>query len=79
MVNLAERENILNWSKKYCNNAKLTDADDFAYVIDKTIEAMEHAGVTSESMAGMSQSFGTNIGGFDIRSLLSPYKKLKSL
>lgn len=76
---MTEREKILEWCKLYCNNAALIDSGGFSYAIDQLSEAMARTGVTSESMAGMSQSFGANEGGLDIHGLLSPYKRFKSL
>lgn len=76
---MTEREQILNWSKKSCNNPDLLDDGDFAYVIDQIIESMAKAGVTSESIDGLSQSFGTNEGGLNIKSILSPYRRVKFL
>jgi hypothetical protein len=48
-------------------------------VIDKLVEVLEHSGVISESIAGMSQSFGTNNASIDINGLLSPYMRFRSL
>lgn len=76
---MTEREKIIEWCKSYCNNTSLTDSGGFSYAVDQLTEAMGRAGITSESMAGMSQSFGKNEGGFDIHGLLSPYKRFKSL
>lgn len=76
---MTEREQILNWAKKACNNPKLTDEEDFALIIDQIIESMAQAGVTSESIDGLSQSFGVNEGGLDLKRLLSPYRRLKAL
>ena len=76
---MTEREQVLAWCRLYCNNPLLTDWGDFTFILDKIIEAMTHAGITSETMGGMSQNFAKNEGGFDIHGLLSPYKHLKMI
>lgn len=76
---MTEREQILNWAKKYCYNPDLVDEGDFAYAIDQIVSAMAQAGVTSESIDGLSQSFGVNEGGLSIKSILSPYRRAKFL
>lgn len=76
---MTEREQILLWAQKMCNNPSLADEGDFAMAIDQILEAMAQAGVTSESIDGLSQSFGKNDGGIDIKSVLSPYRRLKAL
>lgn len=76
---MTEREQILNWARKSCNNPTLMDGGDFAYAIDQIISAMAQAGVTSESIDGLSQSFGANEGGLTIKSILSPYRRAKFL
>ena len=69
------REYVLIWVKKFCNNPDLVDEDDFSIVLDALIEGMERAGVTSESLGGMSQSFGDTY--INLQKILSPYKRLK--
>ena len=71
------RAYILIWCKKFCNNPNLTDAEDFSIVLDTVIETLERAGVTAESIGGMSQSFGETY--MTIGKMLSPYKRLKSV
>ena len=69
------REYVLIWVKKFCNNPDLVDEDDFSIVLDVLIESMERAGVTSESLGGMGQSFGDTY--INLQKILSPYKRLK--
>lgn len=76
---MTEREKILQWCKLYCNNTTLVDAEGFSYVLDNLLSEMTRLGVTSESLSDMAQSFGTNDAGMSIKSLLSPYSRLKML
>lgn len=75
---MTDREKLLAWCKKYCNNPDLVDAEDFALVLDNLTIIFEKAGVTSESLSDMSQSFGTDTA-FRVRDMLSPYKRLKAI
>lgn len=75
---MTDREKLLAWCKKYCNNPDLIDAEDFALVLDNLASIFEKAGVTSESLSDMSQSFGTDTA-FRVRDMLSPYKRLKAI
>lgn len=75
---MTDREKLLAWCKKYCNNPDLTDAEDFALVLDNLTSIFEKAGVTSESLSDMSQSFGADTA-FRVRDMLSPYKRLKAI
>ena len=76
---MTEREKLLQWCKLYCNNSTLTDTEGFSYVLDNLVSEMTRLGVTSESLSDMAQSFGTNDAGMSIKSLLSPYSRLKML
>ncbi len=76
---MTDREKLLEWCKLYCNNATLVDAEGFSYVLDNLISEMSRIGVTSESLSDMAQSFGSNDAGMSIKSLLSPYSRLKML
>jgi hypothetical protein len=71
------REYILIWCKKFCNNPNLTDTEDFSVVLTEIINAMERAGVTSQSLSDMSQSFGETY--MSVGKMLSPYKRLKMI
>lgn len=75
---MTDREKLLAWCKKYCNNPDLVDAEDFALVLDNLTIIFEKAGVTAESLSDMSQSFGTDTA-FRVRDMLSPYKRLKAI
>ena len=76
---MTDREKLLEWCKLYCNNATLVDEAGFSYVLDNLTAEMERVGITSESLSDMSQSFGSNDAGVSIKSLLSPYSRLKML
>lgn len=76
---MTDREKLLEWCKLYCNNSTLVDEVGFSYVLDNLIAEMERVGVTSESLSDMAQSFGSNDAGMSIKSLLSPYIRLKTL
>ena len=76
---MTDREKLLEWCKLYCNNATLVDTEGFSYVLDNLVAEMSRLGVTSESLSDMSQSFGSNDAGVSIKSLLSPYSRLKML
>lgn len=76
---MTDREKLLEWCKLYCNNATLVDEAGFSYVLDNLTTEMERVGVTAESLSDMSQSFGSNDAGVSIKSLLSPYSRLKML
>lgn len=75
---MTDREKLLAWCKKYCNNPDLVDAEDFALVLDNLTSIFEKAGVTAESLSDMSQSFGADTA-FRVRDMLSPYKRLKAI
>lgn len=75
---MTDREKLLAWCKKYCNNPDLTDSEDFALVLDNLNTIFEKAGVTAESLSDMSQSFGSDTA-FRLRDMLSPYKRLKAI
>lgn len=75
---MTDREKLLAWCKKYCNNPDLIDAEDFALVLDNLTSIFEKAGVTAESLSDMSQSFGADTA-FRVRDMLSPYKRLKAI
>jgi hypothetical protein len=70
------RDYVLIWARKFCNNPDLADEEDFSIVLDILIDTLERAGVTSESLGGMSQSFGDTY--FSVQKILSPYKRLKT-
>ena len=73
-----DRTKLLEWCKLYCNDSTLVDDGAFSIVLDNLIDLFQHAGVTNESLGGMSQSFGADTA-FTVRSMLSPFKRLKSL
>jgi hypothetical protein len=57
----------------------LVDESGFSYVLDNLESEMERVGVTAESLSDMAQSFGSNDAGMSIKSLLSPYSRLKMI
>lgn len=73
-----DRTKLLEWCKLYCNNPNLVDGGAFSIVLDNLTDIFQQAGITSESLGGMSQSFGADTA-FTVRSMLSPFKRLKSL
>lgn len=75
---MTDREKLLLWCKKYCNNDSLVDSEDFALVLDNISDIMQKAGIVSESIGDMSQSFGADTA-FRLRDMLSPYKRLRLL
>lgn len=75
---MTDREKLLLWCRKYCNNPDLLDESDFAITLDSMEDVFKSAGVTHESLSDMSQSFGKEAS-FTVRQMLSPYKRLKSL
>ena len=75
---MTEREKLLDWCKKKCNNAELVDADGFSLVLDRLEKLFASAGITSESLGDYSQSFGATLD-TTIMGILSPYKRLKML
>ena len=75
---MTDRQKLLLWCRKFCFNDTLEDEEDFKLVLDEMENIIKHAGVTSESISDMSQSFGSDTA-FTIRQLLSPYRKLKAL
>lgn len=75
---MTDREKLLLWCRKYCNNQALEDEDDFSLVLDNITDLFEKAGINSESIGDMSQSFSPETA-FRIRDMLSPYKRLKVL
>lgn len=72
------REHLLMWCRKKTNNPTLEDKEDFSLVLDNMIDIFERVGITSESIADLSQSFNTETQK-DILSMLSPYRKAKFL
>lgn len=75
---MTDREKLLIWCRKYCNNLSLEDEEDFKLVLDSMETIISNAGVTHESLSDMSQSFGKETA-LSVRDLLSPYKKVKFL
>lgn len=75
---MTDRAKLLIWCRKYCNNANLQDTEDFSLVLDRMEEVIDHAGIASESLSDMSQSFSRETA-LGVRDLLSPYKKVKFL
>ncbi len=73
-----DRNNLLLWCRKKCNNETLEDTEDFSLVLDNIIDMISSIGVTSESIGDLSQSFGTDKHK-EIMLLLSPYRKAKFL
>lgn len=73
-----DRNNLLLWCRKKCNNVTLEDTEDFSLVLDNIIDMISSIGVTSESIGDLSQSFGTDKHK-EIMLLLSPYRKAKFL
>jgi len=71
------RAYVLIWCKKFCNNPDLVDEEDFSVVLSEVINTLERAGVTSQSLSDMSQSFGETY--MTIGKMLSPYKRLKTV
>lgn len=76
---MTDREKLLAWCKKYCNNPDLTDSEDFALALDRLTDIFAKAGISTESLSDMSQSFSTKFGSFRINDVLSPYKRLRAL
>ena len=75
---MADREKLLLWCRKYCNNPNIEDTEDFALVLDRLLELFDQVGVVSEKLSDMSQTFG-NETAITVKNMLSPYKRLKSL
>lgn len=73
-----DRNNLLFWCRKKCNNSNLEDIEDFSLVLDRLMGMMENVGITSESIDGLSQSFSSDLQK-DMMLLLSPYRKAKFL
>lgn len=73
-----DRDKLLLWTHKKCNNTRLEDKDDFSLVLDQLIEILERAGVQSESIGDLSQSFNSDTR-VEINNLLSPYRKARFL
>lgn len=73
-----DRENLLGWAKKKANNPALKDEGDFSYVLDQLEDIFERAGVASERLADMSQSFDGSTHN-QMMGLLSPYRRAKFL
>lgn len=75
---MTDREKLLLWCKKFCNNTDLVDEDDFSLVLDSLEDIFSKAGIVSESLSDMSQTFGKATA-FEVRHMLSPYKRLGTL
>lgn len=73
-----DRLNLLLWTRKKTNNPKLEDEEDFAYVLDQLEDIIQRAGIASESLADMSQTFDGSTHK-QMMGLLSPYRKAKFL
>ena len=73
-----DRNKLLLWCKKKCNNVTLTDTEDFSLVLDQLIEMVDKVGISSESIGDLSQSFSSDMNK-EILNLLSPYRKAKFL
>jgi hypothetical protein len=70
-----DRKKLLLWCRKFCRNPHLEDKEDFSLVLDNMTEIFSHAGITSESLSDMSQSFGKETA-FQVSSMLSPYRRV---
>lgn len=73
-----DRNNLLLWCRKKCNNVTLEDTEDFSLVLDQLIEMVDKVGISSESIGDLSQSFSPDMNK-EMLSLLSPYRKVKFL
>lgn len=70
------RDKLLLWCIRKCNNPLLEDTGGFSFVLDQLLEIFERTGISSESIDGLSQSFSSDINK-EIRDLLSPYRKAR--
>lgn len=75
---MTDREKLLLWCIKYCNNPNLVDEEDFSLVLDRLGDVTKQAGISSESLGDYSVSFSKETA-YTIRDMLSPYKRLKLL
>ena len=75
---MTDREKLLDWCKKKCNNPELLDENGFSIVLDRLEKLFASAGITSESLGDYSQSYGATLD-TTIMGILSPYKRLKML
>ena len=75
---LTDREKVLDWCRLYCNDSTLEDEAGFSYVVDNVLDLIKRAGVSSESLGGMSQTFSKETA-LSLSNLLSPYKRLRTL
>lgn len=72
------RANLLLWCIDYCNNPYLADEGAFSLVLDQLEDLVQKTGVTSESIADLSQSFGGETA-FTVNRLLAPYRRLRMI
>ena len=75
---MTDRDKLLDWCKKKCNNLDLVDDNGFSIVLDRLEKLLASAGITSESLGDYSQSYGATLD-TAIMGILSPYKRLKML
>lgn len=75
---MTDREKLLDWCKKKCNNPDLLDDSGFSIALDRLEKLFASAGVTSESLGDYSQSYSATLD-TAIMGILSPYKRLKML
>jgi hypothetical protein len=71
-----DRTHLLLWCRRKTNNPKLEDEKDFSLVLDELTDLLGRAGVVSESIDSLNQSFNGEVYK-DVMLLLSPYRKAK--
>lgn len=70
---MIDRASLLAWSKKYCNNPDLVDADDFSIVLDRLSVIFSNSGVASQGLGDYSVSFSDSTA-LSVKDILYPYK-----
>ncbi len=71
-----DRLNLLLWCRAKCNNELLEDVGGLSMVLDRLEGMIHNAGISSESIGGLSQSFSADMNS-EMLKLLSPYRKAK--
>ena len=74
---MTDREKVLDWVQRVCNDSTLEDVEGLSLIIDKLLVWFEQElGIASKTVSRYSVSYKSTIP-TDIGVLLSPYRKLR--
>ena len=79
MTKEEQRQALLIWCKRYCNNDELKDEGDFAFILDMIDKEFRRMNVKSQSLNDMAMTYTNDQTNSTIRNLLMPYGKITFL